>query len=73
MTLMKVYDRYEMPRDIQELFAKAYEKDNREPLNNESYVLYDAISDWATDRVVTKWFLDNGANIGESILIRWWW
>ena len=73
MILTKVFDRLEMPRDIQDKFVNAYEIDTGDLPDNDSYTYYDLDGDYIADKDVTEWLLNNGANKGDDVLISWWW
>jgi hypothetical protein len=73
MKLVKVFDRFDMPKDIQKKFENTYKEDTNILPSNDSYVDYDLDGDYIADKDVTEWLLNNGANKGDKVLIRWWW
>ena len=68
MKTMKVYDRFEIPDEIIQTVENLWEE-----FPNDNYVYYDTTSDWETSLELTKWLQENGTDIGEIVLIKWWW
>lgn len=63
MKLMKVFDCQDMPKDICLIFLRSW--DNK---CNDVYVNWTVETD-----IVSKWLLQNGADLGEKVIVKYWW
>lgn len=70
--MMKIFDCQDMPHDIMKLFFSRY--DDGQTGNN-------CYADWTTEvwdmndpfLEVSKWLVENGAEVDEEVIVKHWW
>jgi len=68
---IRVFEAYEIPNDIREKLLSCYNQDDRH-FSNGSFVDFlfcQTVYPWD---IVTKWFLENGAELNEGYVIIHW-
>lgn len=70
--MMKVFDSIGMPEEVLDALNPDRE------LNNNTFITFstyteDDYMEFAEEATINNWLLDNGANVGDVVLIKYWW